>query len=155
MSLVDSVAILLSRNTQAIAGQGLISTACSIASKIIEVNELFLESCMLYRTRIVNVFSDLPDDRHRIFAKAVSTMDWSFETCVALPTDHVSLLCGEIGKSCFNTLRTVLHFDGEIKTNEDKYGRAWLTCLRRWVVSIWEIHGRPGLHDLQAIIHSP
>lgn len=85
---------------------GLVKAAHSSAAMITEVNDLFLESSILHRTRVINIFSDLPDDKSRIFSKGICAMSLNFRfQCIPLLSGHFSLLCGQVGKDCIAVLK--------------------------------------------------
>lgn len=92
---------------------GLVTAAQSSAAMITEVNGLFLESSILHRTRVTNIFSDLPDIKSRIFDKGICTMSLNFRfQCRPLLSGHFSLLCGKAGKECIAVLKQTGPFIG-------------------------------------------
>lgn len=102
MLLLNSMAVLISLK-QSLPKVGLINAAESSTAMIIEINDWFQNTTILYRVGVLNVYSDSSDERNRVFTQGMCSMGWGTRyRCLASPNGHLSLLCGQgIGETSF------------------------------------------------------
>ncbi|QSZ28504.1 hypothetical protein DSL72_003001 [Monilinia vaccinii-corymbosi] len=97
-SLIEGLAALIS-NVRVAPRLEIIAASELGASSGFSTKHLFLESRMLLRIQVVNVFSNATDNKLRVFNETTVTMDWTSEVRIEVDGTHTTLLCGEAGKA--------------------------------------------------------